>query len=107
MKTWKAVLVVVGIFLVMGLIFAGAIVTAGPQSASLFAGQQAQAVKPGPGFLQWGVLLYAVGEFAGLIGTGLSHIRKEKRAQAQAETVARKLAHSHTIGYAINAYALK
>lgn len=42
--------------------------------------------------LQWGVGLYALGEFGGLLGMGISHIRKEKRKQLKEEQHAAALA---------------
>lgn len=58
-------------------------------------------------FLEWGVMAYAVGEFAGLIGMGISHIRKEKRAAKATAKIEGKLARPHSIGSSINAYGLE
>lgn len=35
--------------------------------------------------LSWGVLLFAVGEVAGTIGLGISHVRKTKREEQMAK----------------------
>ena len=97
-KIVKTSAVLLGIALAAVLLYQGFAYAQGVEKA--FAGgaaaTQATPAHPGTGegwdgsseMLRWGVLLFAVGEFAGLIGMGVSNMRatrRQERARAQRE----------------------
>ncbi|MFV0352998.1 MAG: hypothetical protein ACK5JF_11950 [Oscillospiraceae bacterium] len=77
MKIFKRVTILVVALFVIGVL---------PVSSTVWAASNSQPVHTEAKadhshYLEWGVLVYAVGEFAGLIGTGICSMRKEKRQE--------------------------
>lgn len=99
MKIIKMSAILLGVALAAVLLYQGFAYASGMEKSlagSMGAVAQAAPAHPGTGegwdgsseMLRWGVLLFAVGEFAGLIGMGVSNMRatrRQERARAQRE----------------------
>ena len=80
MRTAAKMIGIVTVFLLLMLCVLPAVTFAGSSETATKSAVRAQPEKSaGTHMLEWGVMLYAVGEVAGLVGKGIREITKEKK----------------------------